>query len=103
MRACSILSGAKKMHGTTLAGDAGGLFRRNALDPLRGLEVELDPEAFIRRIDQADGVVAVAFMWGMPRSEKRIVTWCSDSDTSDRKSHCMVPMWVLVRGSRFCL
>src|SRR5476651_668715 len=42
-------------------------------------------------------------MWrkpcGVPRSENRMVTWCSDSGESDQKSHIMVGDFRLVCGS----
>jgi hypothetical protein len=40
---------------------------------------------------------------GVPRSEKRMVTWCSDSGERDQKSHIIVGDFRLVSGSRFCV
>jgi len=44
-------------------------------------------------------------MWrtpmGRPRSEKRMVTWCSDSGDKDQKSHIAVAERRLVLGCRF--
>ena len=38
---------------------------------------------------------------GMPRSDIRMVTWCSDSGESDQKSHMAVGERRLVAGWRF--
>src|SRR5216683_2254984 len=40
---------------------------------------------------------------GVPRSENKIVTWCSDSGDSDQKSHIIVGDFRFVCGSRFCV
>ncbi len=40
---------------------------------------------------------------GQPRSDIRIVIWCSDSGDCDQKSHMAVGLRRLVFGWRFCV
>lgn len=83
----------------------GGLGVGQVLDALLGLEVELDPEALVVRIDETEGMAAETM--DVPIALRQAAVAEVDGQLMQRlgevreKSHLKVALRRLVRGSRF--